>query len=784
VSDTTTEQPVEANAPAGRRRSTYVWPLVVVGVTVVYALVPYLLHEFFYQRGDTAAQFAPTWFHLGEMVRDGGYPPTLDPDAWQGGNYAAEALHGVYNPLNVLIWVFVSLMPDLMVATLLVKVALLVSLALGTYALAREYGCAEWAAAVVATALPFSGFTLYWEAGSWPSGLMAFAYTPWVWLVLRRVLRGVTNPVWAFGVGALAVTAGNPYGTLAVVAVGAALVVEGWLTRDPARGWSDVRRLLLTGVCIGAVVPLVFLPLLANSELAVRSTGDFIFNSGKMRPEIGDLFGLSSPTYVPGVQAITGPMQVPATYLAWFVLQLLPWLRWRVLRERARELSAVGIVGAAYLLATVGPSKVWLFRWPLRLIEYGWLAVLLLLGVMLSQGLERDQARRRAVASGALVVFTGFLTFSQDPDELKRFVLGLGLVAVGTAAVVFLHLSRRATGALLALVLVGGTGVTLAAQSAVIGENKSSRVWHVPSDVSALQETFAGYEGRTMQFADLKPLQNRGQVDKLERQWDAYLPGSMYQVAGVEAVNNYTGLGLRAFGSRFCMEYDGLSRRCGYEELWPERDNGLPPLADQMKLDTVVVQPRLAEGITPPAGWTTAVEKGNVLVYTRDDQVQWPESRLSVVPREAEVGAAESVGRAGERVEFTDTGRGGTVVFATLGWEGWSATFDGRDLPVRRTATGLLSVELPRGAEGVLELDYTTPGSRAGSALLVLGFLGALGLGLWDRRSRRAVPVTAGPAAPAAGRRRSSSRRPARRSRTGSPDGRTPRPEAPPTAPE
>ena len=35
----------------------------------------------------------------------------------------------------------------------------------------------------VAIALPFTGFTLYWDAGSWPSGLMAFAYAAWVWWV-------------------------------------------------------------------------------------------------------------------------------------------------------------------------------------------------------------------------------------------------------------------------------------------------------------------------------------------------------------------------------------------------------------------------------------------------------------------------------------------------------------------------------------------------------------------------------------------------------------------------
>ncbi len=779
----------EARAAAPRRaeapveRASWRWPALVAGVTALYGLVPFVLHHQFYQRGDTAAQFAPTWYHLGQMVRDGAYPPVLDPDAWQGGNYAAEGLHGVYNPLNVVVWLFVSMAPDLLVATMLVKLTLMVALALGTYALAREYAAEPWAAAVVATALPFSGFTLYWDAGSWPSGLMALAYTPWVWLMLRRVLRGASNPLWAFVVGALAVTAGNPYGTLAVVVVGFALVVEGVLSRSRV----DVRRLVLTGLCIGAVVPLVFLPLLANSDLAVRSSGDFIFNSGKMRPELGDLFGLSSPGYVPGVAAITGPMKVPATYLAWFVLPLLPWLRWGVLRRRARELAAIGVVTGGYLLATIGPSKVWLFRWPLRLIEYGWLGLLLGLAVVLSQGLERTHARRRLLASGALVLFTGFLTWAQNPESLVRLVGGLALVGGGTAVVLALHLARRASMTVLALVLVAGTGATLGLQNVSFGENQSSRVWHVPSDVSALQSQFAGYEGRVMQFADLKPLQNAGRVDELERLWQFYLPGSMYQVAGVEAVNNYTGLGLRDFGNRFCMEYDGLSRRCGYQQVWPARNNGLPSLADQMKLQTVVVQPRLAQGIVPPAGWTTAVENADVLVYTRDAELPWPDSRLSVVPGSAEVASAETTGLTAERVDFTSTGSGGTVVFAMLGWEGWSARLDGREIPVRRTQTGLLSMELPRGRSGVLELSYATPGSKAGGGLLVLGLLGALALGALhllrgrsddDEEGGGPDPVRASSAA-AGGRRRSSSRRFAGRSPTAPPGGPTDGPAAP-----
>ena len=139
---------------------------------------------------------------------------------------------------------------DLMTMMFLIKLVFLAVLALGTYFLCVEYGARRWAAAALAVALPFGGFTLFWDAGSWASGLIAFAYTPWVWFVLRKVLRGTANPFWGFVLGALAVTQGNPYGVLALVVVGLALVVEGLLDHGlPASSSSSVRAPALRSSC-------------------------------------------------------------------------------------------------------------------------------------------------------------------------------------------------------------------------------------------------------------------------------------------------------------------------------------------------------------------------------------------------------------------------------------------------------------------------------------------------------------------------------------------------------
>ncbi len=722
-------------------RARILWPLGVCLVTAAYAAVPLLASHWFYMRGDTAVQFAPTWYHLGQLVRSGTWPPWLDPGSWAGGNYAAEALFGIYNPLNILIWLLVSAAPSLIVSVTLVKAGVLVMIALGAYLVALEYGAARWAAAAVAVALPFSGFTLFWDAGSWASGLIAFAYMPWTWWAFRRTLRGAMNPFWAFLVGALAITQGNPYGTLAVVAVGLGMVAEGVATRN-TRG---LLRVVVTGVCVAAFLPLVYLPLLESSQLAARSGHALFFNTGKLRPELGQLLGLSGPTYVPTIKAITGPMRVPATYFAWFVVPLLPWLRYDVVRRRARELAGVGVVAAIYLLLTVGPSELWLFRWPLRLVEYLYLAVGVAFAVVLSQGLHRDRWRLRGAITGALVLFIGYLSWAEDPRWAGAALGGPALLALLTGAVLLWHRRGSRAPALLTAILVLGTGVVIVAQATTFGENESSRLWHLPGNVSDLQRRFAGLEGETIQFADFRKAQNKHQDLELRAAWDHYLPGSMFHVAGVEAVNNYTGMGYKPFEKTLCLHYEGFTKACGYQHFWQPLATGEPSLADLMKVQTVIVKPQLAQGVLPAPGWT--VDKSpKVLTLHRSRPLPWPGSRLSYVTPGVRVAAASTEGAYHERARLRTGAAGGTAVFAMLDWPGYTATFDGRPVTGSPDEAGLLTVALPAHGSGALEVSYRPPGLALGLAAAALGTAGAALLGvlaLLGRRRRRRTDAEA-----------------------------------------
>ena len=720
------EPPVAAALRRGRG------VLVALGVCVAVALlaeVPLISNHIFYFWDDSAAQFLPTWYHLGQMVLGGNVPPMLDPDSWMGGNIAAEALFGIYNPVNVGNFVLVALLPDLVLAAVIVKTEFVMLLALGTYLVCREYGAARWAAAAVAIAIPFAGFTLYFDTAVWAAGLISFAWVPHVWWSARRAAQGRLNPIWAFLIGALAITSGNPYGVLGACIVLLGLLVEFGVRRE----WPVFRRVLGLGCCIGAVVPLVFLPLLGSAAVTWRAAQG-ISNNNMLVPSIGDLLDSSMPSYLPQVTAWQGRgLPIPASYFAWFVVPLLPWLDWGVLRRKRWPIGAL-VVAFVFALLTLGPSQLWMFRWPLRLTEYAYLGLAVVFAVLLSAGLRRDNWRRRAAISGAILLVTTYLAFAAWPEGIGQHLAFLAILAVLTAAAVYL--SRRG-GRWLGYVLAVGTAIVLLVQTSMFSGNYAVEPYRFPHSIQALRDTFAQrYQGTTMQFATLPAAATLGLYP--DGAWRYFMFGNAYRPAGVDSVNSYTGMGFAQFSATFCMSYIGESCPGGYTNLWQPTAEGGLPLADLMRVDTVVVQKALIPHVSDEPGWQLTENNSAVTVLHREVPVRYPDGRLGYAGSGLAVSSDTDTGTTRETVRFDGRSAGEQdMVFARLNWPGYVAEVNGAQVPIVTGPAGLVVVRIPPGVSGTLVLTWTPPGRTAGIAAAGVGLLGALALSVLYLRRRR-----------------------------------------------
>ncbi|MFF2112557.1 glycosyltransferase family protein [Rhodococcus koreensis] len=670
--------------------------LAVAVAAATVATVPRILYDRFYYGGDMLESFVPSWHRIGGELLAGRWL-AVNPDAWIGGNYAGEAAYGLYNPVNLANYMLAAKFENLSVASFVIMAEFLALFALGTYLLCREYGARRGAAVLAGLTIPFSGFTLFYEAAGWPSGMMAIAWVTLFWWSALRLSRGRTNPLITFLIGALTVSMGNPY-----AALGAAVILLGLgIGLLVQREFFRLLVLVITGACAGTAALVTYLPLFLSVDVTTRAGSTGIFNDTFLQPQIGGPAGMSSPSYLPVIMTFGGPVEViPSLYLAWFVLPLLPWLPWgriRALfaspgfrRAHGRPLVSLAIITVVYFLFTFGPSNVGMFRWPIRLVEYLYLCVMIGLSLALSLGLARDRVRRRATASAVLIALGFYLAFASSPALTGRHALFTLLVAALCAIAYVAWRTLGPSGLVAALVL--GTVAVTAAQvwSLTHDVDRGSRV--DPSSTSLLSAQTDRYQGTVLQLADL------GDTSPEDVTAGRVLFGNEIMASSAESsINAYTGIGFTEFQEALCMDYRGAVCPGVYGALWQPVNADIPiPLIDYLRVSTLVVEHRLVpevETAPPPPGWHVTERGDSRTVLQRDRPLPLP-GRVSFASDGVRVLSSDTEA-ATETVRVT--GSGGTVSFARLAWPGYSATVDGEPVDATAGWHGLLEVSVPPG---------------------------------------------------------------------------------------
>jgi hypothetical protein len=726
----------------GRRIPEWAVAVGVGGFVAIVMIIPFLLRHDFYYTGDNPESFVPLWHHFGEQLRAGHWP-TVDPAGWYGGNYAAEGTYSLWNPVQGLDYVVVSLFDNLAAAAAFVQVQFLALLGIGGYLLCREYGAGRTAAAAVAVGVPMSGFTVYYEAAGWPAGLMAFTWVAWFWWAVRRQARGRLWPVATFLIGALGMTTGNPYAALGMVVVLAGVAVELVVARDHRR----VVGLVVTGLCVGGTAALVFLPLVGTLPVTNRETVAFLGNDLFLVPHLGDLLAASAPTYLPAIVNWGGSLfeRLPSTYFLWFAIPVLPWLRWDVLRRNGRPPVSLLVITAAFLAMTVGPSNVWLFRWPIRLIEYFYLGGAVLLALALTPGMARDHVRHRTWATVGLVAAEAYLSGAVRPDLYRMHLLaGAGVLALVLAAAwAFRRWGARAAAGLLLL----GTVVVLVYQTShlPVGVGGPTDRAGTPVSIAQVRKATAAYRGTVLQLATeaslgAAPSSRTGEL----------LFGNESLMSGHESIVRYSGMSFQSFSEALCIDYRGVACPEAFDRIWRPMGATGAPLVDLLNVRTLVLDAALFPGPAsgpPRPGWTVAAQDSLRTVWVRDlpdragGRLSWASPGVEVL-RDAGEGTSESVS--------FHASEAGSLVFARLAWPGYSAAVDGRPVPVQAGPAGLLTVRAPAG-DHRLTVTFQPPGLRAGIAVfLAATVLSIAQTAVWvlrRRRRRRRAPA-AGDATP------------------------------------
>ncbi|WP_286268428.1 hypothetical protein [Brooklawnia propionicigenes] len=717
-----------------RQQHSWLAPLVVVVAVMIGSTAVYLRTNYFYYWDDSASAFLPTWYAVGQDLWSGTWP-TMRPDIWTGGNWSAEAQFGLWNPVNLVMMMVVAKLPDLAVAAFVVKAFWQVMLAMGAFLLAREYGAKEWLAAAVAIALPFAGFTLYFDTATWIASLLATVWTAWFWWAARRVLNGRFNPFVGFVFGYLLITNGSPYGALSAVIVLIGLAFEALLYRQYRALW----KLVLMGGLVGACALVAYLPLVLSSGVGWRDSQGII-NNGVLSPDTLMLMATSTSSMLPNIVWSYQGTSVPSLYSAWFLLPILPWLSWSTFRLKAKQMGGLWLVFGIYLLLVLGPSQIWLFRWPVRLLEYLWLALFVIIAVVLSEGVRTSAWKLRASGSMLIAVVGTIIALLMRHDLLQRHLVALivQVTLIGLMVVVMLKLER-----LLPAVMIGGTLLTLGLQITWVPFNADLTQWHAPSSSAIRADYRENVRGPVLQIAEMDLIP----PDTLDEAGRWLLFGTTPAASGVESTASYTGLGFNEFMEALCLKYQGSTCPAALDTAFsPVADAGGVLLVDALGMNTVVVQNELVPEVSRfelPAGWRMTESNEWVTLFARESPMEWPDSRLSVTDGVSVTSSAPAT-YTSEALTVSTAGASGSLTFARLAWPGYTATVNGTEIPVITNSVGLVRLDLPAGlVDAELSLNYTVPGYRVAVPVLVVAVLGAVLQGIVVARGSRPRRVEA-----------------------------------------
>ncbi len=702
-----------------RSLATRALPPTALALTVALAAaIPMFTNRWFYYWDDSAAAFTPGWRVIGERLLSGSWP-TLIPELWAGGNITAEALYGTYNPLLLANSVLIASIPNLAIGITLVKMQFMAILAVGIYLLAKQYGARTPMAFVAGFAMPFAGYTLYFDASSWASGLFAFAWIPHVWWSTRASALGRVNPIVSIIFGFMAMTTGNPYGAVAVGVVYIAVIAEVIAHKDYRR----IVALVWSGASVLAMSLIVYLPLLFTTEVSVR-TQSGVSNDGTLRPGLGDLINVSSPTHLPMVESFGSSfMTVPIGFLAWFIVPLSPWIRWRTLGRLKRNSVSLIVVAGIYGILLLGPSNLWLFRWPVRLIEYGQLPLLILVAVAMSAGLERNKVAMRSTITGGLLLLQFYLAWSSVPDDLG--IHALALAVCGALTAVAIAMARRQPRYFAATLVIGVVAILALQTNAWFLGNNNVTPWRFPRQLAFMEDHFDDrYAGNTFSIADTGTIPPQNPTS----QWGDLVFGNAWQASGIDAINSYAGISYADFVDALCLSYyGGVTCPDAVARLMSDAPGTNVSWIDALRLETIIVQNSGPYGglsaldKLPSDEWTIT-DSDAVTVARRTSALPWPDGRLSATSSGAAVTEDIAATDTRETVRYSGSG---TATFALLAWPGWTATVDGEPAELRATDGGLLQVDLPEGSDTVT-LEYAPPGTAGGVAIAAFGLLLAL----------------------------------------------------------
>ena len=726
--------------------------LVCLGLALLFVLCITSLHFFLNQRffyvSDNQSQFFPAFFEIARLIK-AGEAPWISLHSWAGGNLIGEYQYGIFNPVSLLLYLLISNLNDLAVASyLFVSVNVLVCVA-GVYWLSRQVGVSAEYAALAAFAIGANNFLTYWHAAYWLPQYLSFAWFPWAMLFL---LRSASNVKFVFA-SALATymvaTSGYPNTVLALALI---TILLGVLELYRSRSIGVLARIAIgpaLGIFLAAPALAPFVAhYLASDRAVVSGIGEASYSG-----TLTGLFNFAFPSFLDVSRFFFldgrayGVIESPIYFAAWFPLAAAISFRWeRIWEKRAEPLRLLTLALVLFFFLSMMPD-IQPFRWSYKFIPFYHLFVVIAAAWMLSNRdlLALDSLRRRVLLSAFIFLF--LLSTEYSPLYLSYHIFFLGLLLLGVAIwCFFFHgTDSKLAGGIAAVSVAVAVATAFLWRTTDSGAGPSDA--RIPRNVSAMEQVYDGHAGENI--LDISTIV----ATELSIYANQVPPGNVVYFVRGRFINGYTSLAQRGLYKIFCIKYvssvcPGVATR-----LFATDPRTRVSYADLLHLDRIIVQKgaHLDDFLNAKTNdWVKVAEAPDSQTFVRQRALKPLAGTIAWQPQGVRVMSTQEVSTQREvhsiYVDAADFGR--RVIFERAWYPGYEARLDGRRIRVVAHAGFMVAAVVPPGISGshTLTLAYRLPGAPETFVVAALAFLIAAAISFvpWPKRRNvlRRAPTT------------------------------------------
>ncbi len=700
------------------------------------------------------AAVRPKYFHIDDAlnadlptsagllrVLESGALPILNPWAMSGGNHLVTMARAPFHPVALLMagaW-NVTGANGVTLITVFLHLLLIFT---GVFLLAKSGLGLNLRWSLIASLLVASQPMLFgvlltsWWAVSLGVGAFAWSAGALMWAArdprpTRLLLLGVTT------VGLF--TAGWPHSWL-VFAITCVLVAGYTTAVSDARG---IGRLSSATLLAGAVITgtLVSLPFL--SEYIALAAGGFLRrtsefdNAGNfLNPSVSQVLSFGNPASGDFFNTFWGYIWIPVpigfvTLLVWVAIFFCR--HDRAMWKQDRLLQLLLALTAVLSLCTQMPSQLGPTRYGFRYLPYSTMFLALACVYYLARN-ERVWTRGRMWAASSVIAVSALFSSWKVPSQTD-FLYTLvtpGLFAVGTILVLLLY-RRVSVRPALEWALVVLAAVVVVLQIPAYGgffRNDDT----IPASGTADRVRAVSAGGFLLDA-----------VSGLHRnQWAPGMESARYEIFDISLVNSYDSVGHAAFFNLLpqigTQNYQKPAAVARLSRPAPA-PFGSSCLFDVMRVTAVFTDanPKVGEhAALARCGFRLHSVREDTAMFAHVRPASDPESTVSLATEGTMIASDQLVNAQVERVEVSNpTGSDGRVAFARVWWPGYRATIDGRPVPVQSLDGLFVSVVVPAGATGTLELSYYPSTWNWAVPVGVTGMLLLAALSIYARRLGR-----------------------------------------------